>query len=44
MQIIRGEVQKGLPPVEVYMAAAEQRAGELRELGGPPSRNRLGLL
>ena len=43
-QIIRGEVQKGLPPVDLYMAAAEQRAAELRVLAGTPSRNRLGLL
>ena len=32
-QIIRGEVQKGLPPVDVYMTAAEQRAAELRGAG-----------
>ncbi len=44
LQIIRGEVVKGLPPLDVYMVAAEQRAAELRVLTGTPSRNRLSLL
>jgi hypothetical protein len=34
MQIIRGEVQKGLlPPVALYLAAAQQRAKENQTAG-----------